>query len=69
MAKTSRRKQLRNLRTDIRAGALLARMFGPRLVRGLLESRRSLRIGIYAVGGATAGLAAARVAAHRLRGA
>jgi hypothetical protein len=67
MAKTKRGKRLQALRVDARTGAMLVKMFGPQLVRALLANRRSLRIGIYAVGGATAGLAAARVAAHRLR--
>ena len=61
------KKQLHNLRVDVRAGTILVRMFAPQLVRAFLESRRALRISAYAVGGVTAGIAAARVAAHRLR--
>jgi hypothetical protein len=70
MARRSRGKQLQGIRVDVRAALMLARAFGPQLLRALLESiaprrRRSVKIGALALGGAAAGLAAVRLATHR----
>jgi hypothetical protein len=66
MARRTRAKRLRDVRVDVRAGAMLVAMLTPHLVRAFLESR-SRRIAVYAVGGAAAGIAAARAIAHRPR--
>jgi hypothetical protein len=65
MVKTAR-KQLQHLRDDLRAGGFFVRRLTPHLVRGFLESRKR-RIAVYTIGGAAAGLAAARLALHRPR--
>jgi hypothetical protein len=66
MARRTRAKRLHELSLDVRAGAMLVGMLTPHLVRAFLESR-SRRIAVYAVGGAAAGIAAARAVAHRPR--
>jgi hypothetical protein len=65
MANTLRRKP-HELRVDLRTGGFLVRKLTPHLVRGLMEDRKR-RIAVYTVGGAAAGLAAARLALHRPR--
>ena len=65
MVKTARKK-LDNLRVDLRAGGFFLRRLTPHLVRSFLESRKR-RIAVYTIGGAAAGLAAARLALHRPR--
>ena len=60
------RKKLHNLRVDLRAGGFFLRRLTPHLVEGFLESRKR-RIAVYTVGGAAAGLAAARLALNRPR--
>jgi hypothetical protein len=66
MLRRGRAKRLQNARDDVRAAAMLVAALAPHLVRAFLESR-SRRIAVYAVGGAAAGLAAARAVAHRPR--
>jgi hypothetical protein len=65
MVKITRRNR-QNIGANLRAGKLLARRLTPHLVRAFLESRKR-RIAVYTVGGAAAGLAAARLALHRPR--
>lgn len=83
MRKTVSTKQLRGLRHNVKAAALVTRRVTPHLVRHFIESlelgarvrrsrmssrerriRRSLKLGAYAVGVATAGAVAARMAGH-----
>jgi hypothetical protein len=66
MARRTRGKRLQNLRVDARAATMLVGTLTPYLVRAFLESR-SRRIAVYAVGGAAAGIAAARAVVHRPR--
>jgi hypothetical protein len=65
MIKTARTK-LHHVRGDLRAGSFFVRRLTPHLVGAFLESRRR-RIAVYIVGGAAAGLTAARLALHRPR--
>jgi hypothetical protein len=66
MARRTHAKRLQNLRVDVRTAAMLVGTLTPYLARAFLE-RRSRRIAVYAVGGAAAGIAAARAVAHRPR--
>jgi exosome complex RNA-binding protein Csl4 len=81
MAKTTRTKQLRELRNNARATVLLVRTFVPKLVRGLLEQlaiedwvrarlspRRRRTSRPLVIGASAVGVVAAGAAAARLAG-